>query len=352
MSIPGPARPAITLKELAAMAGVHPSTISRVANGDRSLRIGSEKRERIEALLRETQYRPNGIARSLKLRQSFVLGVIVPDVTNPFFAAVYRGVEDAALPRGYNVILCNTDGSPDRERAQLRMLSQRRVDGVILASAYLNDPSVARLRTEGVAHVLVNRFSDEQHDAFVGSDDLAGGRLVTEHLAAQGHRRIGHLSGPRSVSTSALRMRGYHGALQAAGLRTDPTLVAESGFVEEGGLRAGLAVLGLPADRRPTALFAVNDLAALGAYAAARQLGLRIPDDVAVAGYNDIPAAARVEPGLTTIQVPVHEVGAISARMLIDQIESGARERRRVVFVPQLVVRGSTRRVDTRQAAC
>src|SRR6266542_6102988 len=132
MSIPGPARRPITLKVLAALAGVHPSTVSRVANGDRGLRIAPETRERIEELLRGTQYRPNGIARSLKLRQSFVLGVVVPDVTNPFFAAVYRGIEDAALPRGYNVILCNTDGSPERERSQLRMLGERRVDGVIL----------------------------------------------------------------------------------------------------------------------------------------------------------------------------------------------------------------------------
>lgn len=344
MSIPGPARPAITLKALAAMAGVHPSTVSRVANADPSLRIGPETRTRIETLLRETQYRPNGIARSLKLRQSFVLGVIIPDVTNPFFAGVYRGIEDAALPRGYNVILCNTDGSPDRELSHLRMLGQRRVDGIILASAHLNDPSVGRLRAEGVAHVLVNRYSDEQKDAFVGSDDLAGGRMVTEHLIQQGHRRIGHLSGLRSVSTSALRYRGYHAALQAAGLQADPGLVAESGFMEEGGLRAALALLALPVERRPTAIFAVNDLAALGVYAAARRLGLRIPRDVAVAGFNDIPIAARVEPGLTTIQVPVHEVGVVSAGLLIDQVESGPREPRRVIFAPQLVVRGSTAR--------
>jgi len=192
--------------------------------------------------------------------------------------------------------------------------------------------------------VLVNRYSDEQKDAFVGSDDLAGGRMVTEHLVQQGHRRIGHLSGLRSVSTSALRYRGYHAALQAAGLQPDPGLVAESGFMEEGGLRAALGLLALPVDRRPTAIFAVNDLAALGVYAAARRLGLRIPRDLAVAGFNDIPIAARVEPGLTTIQVPIHEVGVVSAGLLIDQVESGAREPRRVIFAPQLVVRGSTAR--------
>src|SRR5712692_9446826 len=132
----------VTLKELAARARVHPSTISRVANHDPSLRIAPATRARIEALLRETEYRPNGIARGLKLRQSFVLAVVIPDVTNPFFAGLFRGIEDGAAPRGYNVLLCNTDGNPDRQRSHLQSLQARRVDGVILASAFLKDPSV------------------------------------------------------------------------------------------------------------------------------------------------------------------------------------------------------------------
>src|SRR5919201_2029636 len=194
MSIRGSWPSQATLRELARRAGGPTSTVSRGANGDPRLRVAPATRERIEALLRETQYRPNGIARSLKLRQSFVLGVVVPDVTNPFFASMYRGIEDAALPSGYSVVLCNTDGSPERERAQLQMLLERRVDGFILASAYLNDANVRRLRSEGIPHVLVNRYSDEREDAFVGSDDLAGARMATEHLASLGHTRIAHLS--------------------------------------------------------------------------------------------------------------------------------------------------------------
>ena len=331
-----------TLKELSARAGVHASTISRVANDDPSLRIAPETRDRIEALLRETQYRPNGIARSLKLRQTFVLAVIVPDITNPFFASMYRGIEDAALPRGYSVVLCNTDGSPERERSQLRMLLERRVDGFVLASAYLNDANVRRLRADDVPHVLANRYSDEREDAFVGSDDQAGARLVTEHLIELGHTRVGHLSGPRMVSTSVQRLRGYQAALAGAGLASDPELMAESGYMEEGGERAAEQLLGLPQAHRPTAIFAVNDLAALGLYSAARRLRLRIPHDVAVAGYNDIADAGRLEPALTTVQVPVHEMGVVAAGLLIDQVESGELTSRRVVFAPQLVVRGST----------
>ena len=338
-----------TLKQLAARAGVHPSTVSRVANRDPALRIAPATRERIERLLRETQYRPNGIARSLKLRHTFVLGVVVPDVTNPFFASMYRGIEDAALPSGYSVVLCNTDGSPERERAQLQMLLERRVDGFILASAYLNDANVRRLRSEGIPHVLVNRYSDEREDAFVGSDDLAGARMATEHLISLGHTRIGHLCGPRTISTSALRLRGYQAALTTAGLAFDPQLVVESGYREEGGQRAAERLLRLPPDRRPSAIYAINDLAALGVYSATRRLGLRIPQDVAVAGYNDITDAGRLDPPLTTIQVPVLEMGVVAAGILIEQVETGLLSSRRVVFAPQLVVRGSTV-VDTAAA--
>lgn len=330
----------ITLKELAARAGVHPSTISRVVNSDAQLRIAAATRARIEALLRETQYRPNGVARGLKLRQTFVLAVVIPDVTNPLFAALYRGVEDAAGLRGYSVILCNTDGSSERERAHLQTLQARRVDGVILASSYLKDPSVQWLRQQRIPHVMLNRFSDEA-DPFVGSDDFAGGKLATAHLISLGHRRVGHLAGPRNISTAVHRQRGYQAALAEAGLPPDQSLIAESGFVEEGGLGAMEKLLSLP--EPPTAVFAVTDTVAVGAYAAAARRGLRIPEQLAVVGYNDIPLASRLSPAMTTVRLPLHEFGTVSAGMLIDQIESGTLTPRRVVFSPQLEIRDSTR---------
>lgn len=330
----------ITLKELAARAGVHPSTISRVANHDPRLRVAPQTRARIEALLRETEYRPNGIARGLKLRQAFVLAVVIPDVTNPFFAALFRGVEDGAMARGYNVLLCNTDGSPDRQRSHLQTLHARRVDGIILASSFLNDPTVRWLRHQQLPYVLVNRFSDAGQDAFVGSDDALGARLATQHLVELGHRRIGHLAGKATVSTGLLRRRGYQQGLADGGLAMDPELIVESGYTEEGGARAAERLLSSPA--RPTAVFAVTDMTAVGALGAARRLGLRIPEDLAVVGYNDIPLASRLVPGLTTIHVPIHDFGSVAARLLLDQVETGSPSRRRVVFNPELVVRGST----------
>lgn len=330
----------ITLKELAHRAGVHPSTISRVANNDPRLRISPDKRERIEALLLETEYQPDGVARGLKLRQSLVLAVVIPDITNPFFAALFRGIEDGASSRGYNVLLCNTDGSPERQRSHLQSLSARRVDGVILASSFLKDPAVGWLREHRLPFVLVNRFSEDGRDAFVGSDDVAGAQQATQHLIDLGHKRIAHLAGQSTVSTGVLRRRGYQAALADAGLPVDPGLIVESGYTEDGGAHA--ADLVLSSANPPTALFAVTDMAAVGALAMARRLGRRIPEDLAVVGYNDIPLATRVEPTLTTMHVPTHEFGTVAARLLLQQIETGRAEARRIIFTPELVVRGST----------
>src|ERR1700682_4626354 len=295
----GPESVPTTLKELAARANVHPSTISRVVNQDPGLRIAPATRTRIEALLRETEYRPNGVARGLKRGRTTVLAVVIPDITNPFFGGLFRGIEDGAAPRGYQVLLCNTDGSPERQRAHLQSLIARRVDGVILASSFLKDPAVRWLRHQRIPYVLVNRFSDEGLDPFVGSDDVTGSRLATQHLISLGHVRIGHLAGQPTVSTGVLRRRGFQAAIAEAALPAGPHAQFQSGFVEAGGIRGTERLLAM--SEPPTAVFAVTDMVAVGAYTAVRRLGLRVPEDVAVVGYNDIPLAARLIPGLTTV---------------------------------------------------
>ncbi|HVC03913.1 MAG TPA: LacI family DNA-binding transcriptional regulator [Candidatus Acidoferrales bacterium] len=329
----------VTLKELAMRANVHPSTISRVANNDPSLRIATATRQRIEGLLRETGYQPNGIARGLKMRQTKVVAVVIPDITNPFFAALFRGVEDAASPRGFNVLLCNTDGLPDRQRSHLQSLQARRVDGVIVASSFLKDPSVRELRRQKGPYVLVNRFSDEGEDPFVGSDDLLGGQLATSHLIDLGHTRIGHLAGKPTVSTGVLRRRGFLAAHAQAGLSADPRLIIEAGYTEESGALAARRLLATPDP--PTAVFAVTDMVAIGLAGVAMHLGFRIPEDLAIVGYNDIPLASRLSPGLTTMHVPIHEFGSVAVRLLLEQLESDS-VGRRVRFTPDLIVREST----------
>jgi LacI family transcriptional regulator len=331
--------PRTTLKHLAARAGVHPSTISRVVNNDPLLRVSPETRARIEALLQETGYRPDVVARSLKLRQTFVLAMIIPDITNPLFANIFLGIEDAASERGYSVLLANTGGSPERERDHLRTVQARRVDGLVLASAMLRDPSVGWLREQNIAHVLVNRYSD-QRDLFVGADDFGGAKAATEHLLSLGHRRIAHLAGGPGISTAVERRRGYVTALREAGIEPDPALVVESGYLEETGRGAMERLLALP--EPPTAVFAVNDMAAIGAHGALLERGLRIPEDVALVGYNDLPLASRLEPPLTTLRVPAREFGRLSAQMLVGRIQSGGTSRQRVILPVELIVRGST----------
>ena len=188
--------------------------------------------------------------------------------------------------------------------------------------------------------MLVNRFSDEDVDPFVGSDDLKGATLATAHLIGLGHVRIGHLAGQSTISTGVLRRRGYEAALANAGLGADPELVVESGFVEAGGAEAMERLLALKDP--PTAIFAVTDMTAIGAYGVARRKGLRIPEDIAIVGYNDIPLASRLVPGLSTVHVPIHEFGSVAASMLLEQIEQGELTPKRVVFEPELIVRGST----------
>jgi LacI family transcriptional regulator len=327
----------VTLKELAARAGVHPATVSRVANKDPRLRISEATRRRIDALLEETGYRPDPLARGLKTSRSYVLAMVIPDITNSLFAGIFKGLEEVAGQRGYSVFLCNTDGDPGRERSHLETLQARRVAGVVLASSFLDDPSVAWLAKQEIPHVLVNRYSDDHH-AYVGSDDRAGGELATSHLIGLGHRRIAHLAGGPGVSTSLLRREGYHAALAASGISRDPELEVVTGFIEEPAIEAMDRLLDLP--EPPTAVFAINDLAAAGALTAARRRGLRVPEDLAIAGYNDIPIAHRL--GLTTIRVPFTEFGRQSARLLLDQVESGPRAGERVMFEPELKVRSST----------
>jgi LacI family transcriptional regulator len=257
---------------------------------------------------------------------------------NPLFAAIFRGVEDAALEQGYTVILSSTDGHEDREREILLALQSRMIDGMVVASASLRDASVHWLREHRIPHVLVNRYSDLKDD-FVGTDDRLGARLATEHLLAIGHRRIGHLAGSPRYSTAVNRRRGYEEALRAAGIEPDRALIVETGFVGAGVTATHRLLEGR---KRPTAVVAVNDVAAVGAYDAAEKLGLRIPADLAVTGYNDIPLAGRLRPGLTTIHVPAQEFGRTAARMLLEQMANGHDKPKRVVLPPELIVRGST----------
>lgn len=336
----------IKLRDLAREVGVHPSTVSRVLSGDPSARLADAKRARILALAAETGYRPNRLARSLKTQRTQVLGMLIPDITNPLFSSMVRAVEDAAGQAGYNVILCNTDDREDRFRQHASSVSDGHVDAVLIATARRVDPGIDALRARGLPYVLVNRRRDSPDDSYVIADDRAGTRAAITHLVSLGHRRIAHLAGAPDISTASARREAYRRALADYGLALEPDLIVDAGLSQESGERAMCVLLRLPVERWPTAVFAVNDLVALGAIAAARAAGMRVPEDVSVVGYNDTPLVGQSPPGLTTVRVPIYEMGCRATRALIERLECAssaeAAQPTGVTMPTQLVMRGST----------
>lgn len=330
----------MTLKELGRLAGVHPSTVARVLNDDPQQRVSEEVRARIIALAREHGYQPNHLARSLRTKRSFVAGTVIPDIANPFFAILFRGIEDALAASGYSVIMANTDDEAAREQRSIAMLRGRQVDGLLIATARRHDPEIEALAATGFPFVLVNRHTDPIPGNAVVPDDYAGAVAAIEHLIALGHRRIAHIAGSDDMSTGHTRRQGYLSTLQRHHLPADPDLVVPGSYREPGGYEAMRRLLDLP--RPPTAVFAVNDLAAAGAVRAIEEAGLQVPRDVSVVGFNDLSAAIGTARLLTTIRLPLHEMGEAAAGRLLAQI-TGERVSPEPLVIPvELVVRQST----------
>ncbi|HZS89295.1 MAG TPA: LacI family DNA-binding transcriptional regulator [Chloroflexota bacterium] len=340
---------AVTLKALARLAGVHPSTVARVLNGDPQQRVSDEVRGRIVALAEQHGYQPNHLARALRLKRSRVIGTIIPDIANPFFAVLFRGIEDALARQDFSVILANTDDQPAREQRSLDMLRGRQVDGLILATARHHDPAIQALAAEGVPFVLVNRHTDPLLAPAVVPDDYNGAVAAVEHLIALGHRRIAHIAGDDDISTGHKRRLGYIDALARHGLRADPDLVVTGSFREAGGDEAMRALLALP--RPPTAVFAVNDLAAIGALRALHEAGLQVPRDMSLVGFNDLPMVAQTSPRLTTMHVPLRDMGVAAAERLLAVLAGRETGRTMVAMPVELVCRDSTGPLRSRHRA-
>lgn len=331
---------AITLKQLSLLAGVHPSTVARVLNDDPNQRVSEAVRERILALAREHNYHPNSVARSLRTKRSAVVGALIPDISNPFFAVLFRGMEDALAQHDYGIILANSDDSPSREARGMAMLRGRQVDGLILATARRQDPSIDALAQERVPFVLVNRHTEPMPPYAVVPDDYAGGKAVMEHLASLGHQRVAHIAGPGEVSTGFTRRQAYLESVRALHLDDDPKLLVLGNYREAGGYEAMSTLLRLP--EPPTAVFVVNDLAALGVIRAIREAGLSVPHDISVAGFNDLSFAAQIEPRLTTVHLPLHAMGALAAERLLEQLLGASPPSEPAIVPVTLIPREST----------
>jgi LacI family transcriptional regulator len=334
------ARATATLRDVAAAAAVHPATASRALNPATRSLLNPETAQRVLEAAARLGYRPNPMARGLKTSRSYTIGVVVPDLRNPLFPPIARGIEDRLEPAGYTSLLANTDNDLERERLSFDALRARQVDGYITASARREHPLVQELAANGRPLVLVNRATDDPSLPSAVPDDHDGMRQAVAHVAALGHRRIAHLAGPFELSTGVHRHEGFAQGMEAVGLRVDPGLeVAGRRFTEAEGARLCRRLLDRGA--RFTAVLAGNDLMALGCIDALREAGFACPDDVSVVGFNDMDWSDRFAPPLTTVRVPHHALGVAAADLLLERLADPEAPVRHVVLPVELIARAS-----------
>lgn len=322
---------AATIADVAARSGVSTATVSRILSGSAPAR--PETRDRVIAAARELGYQPSGVARALKRRETRTLGLVVTDVTNPFYPQVVRAAEVAAHERGYGLILANGEDDPARELAHLDLLVERRVDGIVVASSAMTRHHAARLRAIAVPVVLVNDPITGSGLPAITADHRLGTRLATRHLVALGHRRIGHIGAPDAHVAASLRRRGVIDGMRGIGV---PVVVAGDGGVA-GGAAAGAELLRAGV----TGIVAYNDLTAIGALRGLRDAGARVPEDVSLIGFDDIPMAAWTDPPLTTVRQDTAALGRWAVERVLRAL-AGDREADRILLEPELVIRGST----------
>jgi LacI family transcriptional regulator len=329
----------VTIREVARASGVSPMTVSRVIN--ESERVSPETRRRVEQAIADLGYVPSRLARGLSRQKTGALALIVPDVANPFFTLIVRGAEDVARRADYRVILCDTRADLAVERDVIQEMIAHRVEGIVIAP--VSDRSrthLRRLEKFGVPFVLIDRTVPGIDCDVVLGESARGARRLVEHLISLGHRRIALIVEADDVSTARDRRAGYEDALAAAGIPLDPALVARTSVDPVGGLEGMRRLLEL-ADR-PTAVFTVNNLVALGAIEAVRNAGLEVPDDVALVCFDDIEYASRLYPFLTVMMQPAETFGTLGTQLLLERIDGRGPARSRVVVLPgEFVVRRS-----------
>ena len=328
-----------SIKDVALRAQVSTTTVSHVVNHTRF--VSDKVRVEVEAAIRELGYVPSAVARSLKSNTTKTIGMLIPNCSNPYFAEIVRSVEDHCFGAGYTLILCNTDDDPHRQGAYLQVLSEKRIDGMIIISTGEDKDLLRLLQGLPIPTVLLDREIEEVNCDLVETAHMQGGVMATEHLLGLGHRRIACLAGPADLNSSAQRIEGWRKALTDAGLGAElGDLLWHSDFSSQGGFTTMQSILALrPA---PSAVFVCNDLMCIGALSAAHQAGVRVPQDLSLIGFDDIELAKFTSPTLTTIAQPKHRIGVAAVDMVLERIQDGRVQARQVILQPELIVRNST----------
>ncbi|MGA2190679.1 MAG: LacI family DNA-binding transcriptional regulator [Steroidobacteraceae bacterium] len=335
-------KPLSGIRLIAQRAGVHVSTVSRALNPQTRTRLSHEVATRILKIASDLSYTRNPLAFGLKTRRSFTVGVIVPDITNPLFPPIVRAVERTLGKEGYVTMLADSDNNREKERAILDSLQARQVDGLILATAWLQDDIVKKCQEQNIPFVLVNRTVLDEAVTCVVTNDVYGIRLAVDHLLQLGHRKLAYVGGPLNTSTGTGRRAGFFAALKAYRMTVRERLVVDCpSFTVQAGAVAARKLLGT-ANRSFTAIVAANDMLALGCYDALAEAGLECPADISITGYNDMPFADRFNPPLTTLRIPHDQIGVQSSLLLLRMMRDPTVIVPSVHLEPLLAVRGST----------
>jgi len=331
---------AATLKDVAKKVGIHPATVSRALNPRTAHLVNAATVAKVRKAAAALNYVPNPMAAGLRTSRSHTIGVVIPDLTNPLFPGMVRGIQDTLSRAGYTPLLVNTDNDPDAEAQMVASLSARRVDGFIMATARRDHPLLAEL-SEKYPVVLINRTSESVTLPLVAADETHGIRLAVEHLYSLGHRDIAHLAGPTWSSTGHERSQAFTRAMRDHGLSVAKRINAVEAWSIDSARDTAIKML--KNDPEITAIVAANDQLALGVFAACKQLKLKCPKDLSVVGHNDMPFMDIVDPPLTTVSVPQHDIGAEAARLILSLlVEDGATPTKQVRLTPELIVRSST----------
>jgi LacI family transcriptional regulator len=328
---------AASIYDVARESAVSVFTVSEVVN--KKSHVSKKLRDRVEETIRKLNYRPNLIARSLAKQKTHTIGMIVPDIANPFFPMVVRGAEDAAQKHGYNLLLCNSDDSLEKEERAIELLLSKRVDGILLTKAAedFRPPLRQMIKEVKIPFVLVMRTYPKLTSDAVITDDYQGAYDAVSHLARSGRRRIGLISGPLKVSNAVARWQGFHDSLQAMGLPFDKELIVEGDYRIESGYRAGHALL----SHRPDGIYVANHLMTVGLLKAAEEMGMRCPEDFGLVSFDDYPWLGIFRPRLTTVELPKHQLGTEAAELLIKRISGDRSKPVLRTLQPELRIRES-----------
>ncbi|TMD57138.1 MAG: LacI family transcriptional regulator [Chloroflexi bacterium] len=327
----------VTIKDVAIHASVSVATVSAVINKNKY--VSPELARRVHESITALSFQRNSFARGLKTRVSYSIGLIVPDITNPFFTNIARGVEDVASAHNYSLILGNTDEDPEKEKKYLQLLESKQADGLIIAVTARSHEYLQALPIQHLALVSIDRSLFDLGIDTVMVDNRAGARKAIEHLIALGHRRIGLVTGIRGIAPTEERILGYREALEKHGIAVDPALIAVAYARVDGGERGAMQLLAL--EDRPTALFMMDGTMAIGALQSIVKLGLRCPEDIALASFDDFTWAAVMRPHLTVIDQPTYEIGQQSAHLLFERLQNQKKAPREIRLQTQLIVRES-----------